>query len=99
MPKSSHIQEFARIGAAVRIKELQEEIAEIRRTFPGLGGNAPAVKRKPGRPKAQAAESTEAAVPATPVKRTQRKMSAAARKRISDAQKARWAKVKKAKKP
>jgi hypothetical protein len=46
------------------------------------------VKRGPGRPPKSAAGAT----PTTPVKR--RKMSAKARKAISDAQKARWARQK-----
>jgi hypothetical protein len=67
MPKpTSQLQEFARIGAAARIKELQAEIASIRRDFPALTA--------PGAPK-----------------KRRRKMSAAARKKISEAQKKRWA--------
>jgi hypothetical protein len=56
----------------------------------------PLPRRKPGRPPALAAPVTRrGSVPGT---RKRRKMSAAARKRISDAQKARWAKQKAAKK-
>jgi hypothetical protein len=83
MPRTtSQFQEFARIGAAARIKELQAEIASIRRDFPAL--SAPGGKRH-GRPPSNLA----AKLPA-PRKR-RRKMSAAARKKISEAQKKRWA--------
>jgi hypothetical protein len=58
---SSQLQEFARIGAAARIKELQAEIASIRRHFPAL--TAPTGERampspfrkRPGRPAASPA--------------------------------------------
>jgi hypothetical protein len=92
MPRpTSQLQEFARIGAAARIKELQAEIASIRRDFPALtspGGEStmpsPRPKRR-GRPAASVAAKV-----AAPGKR-RRKMSAAARKKISEAQKKRWA--------
>jgi hypothetical protein len=83
----SQLQEFARLGAAARIKELQAEIASIRKDFPALsayGGGVPSPFRKrPGRPAANLAE--------TAPRKRRRKMSAAARKKISEAQKKRWA--------
>jgi len=82
MAKSSMIHELARIGTAARIAQLRAEIAELERAFPGARGRG-------GRP-AAAAEGDAA----QPAKRKRRKMSAAARKRISDAQKKRWAKYK-----
>jgi hypothetical protein len=101
MTKASTLHDYARIGAAARIKELQEEIARIRRDVPGLATPAPE-RRGPGRPKARPttapSPSAEAPEEAAPVKRKRRKMSAAARKAISDAQKKRWAAQKKAEK-
>jgi hypothetical protein len=101
MTKASTLHEYARIGAAARIRELQEEIARIRRDLPGLAAPVPE-RRRPGRPKAAPAaeEAPSAEVPEQPVsvKRKRRKMSAAARKAISDAQKKRWAAQKKAEK-
>ena len=92
MPRpTSQLQELARIGAAARIKELQAEIASIRRGFPALtapGGESTMpspFRKRPGRPTAN-----RAAKVAAPRKR-RRKMSAAARKKISEAQKKRWA--------
>jgi hypothetical protein len=91
MPRPlSQIQEFAQIGAAARIKELQAEIASIRRSFPAL--TAPSgestmpspFRKRPGQPAANLAAKV------APRKR-RRKMSVAARKKISEAQKKRWA--------
>ena len=70
MPKVD-LHSLARLGAAVRIKELQAEIASIRKAVPDSGS-----KRE------------------IPIPRKRRKMSAAARAKISAAQKARWAKQK-----
>jgi hypothetical protein len=91
MPRPiSQFQELARIGAAARIKELQAEIASIRRSFPALiapsgESTMPSPFRKrPSRPAANLAAKV------APRKR-RRKMSAAARKKISEAQKRRWA--------
>jgi hypothetical protein len=100
MIRTSTLHEYARIGAAARIKELQEEIAQIRRDFSDLSTPVPE-RRRPGRPKGQPATQSppaEAHAQAAPVKRKRRKMSAAARKAISDAQKKRWAAQKKAEK-
>jgi hypothetical protein len=87
MAKSSVIQQYARIGAAARIKEVQEEIAAITRTFPDLATSGPARQSPAVAPQ----EPDTQAVLAGRRKRKRRKMSAAARKAISDAQKARWA--------
>jgi hypothetical protein len=84
MAKTSVLQEYARVGATARIGELQAEITAIHRIFPDLEE-----AHKPGRSK------TALAAPMDPEpKRKRRKMSAAGRKAISDAQKARWAKLK-----
>src|SRR5437762_5881488 len=99
MPNTSMLQQYARVGAAARIKELEQEIGEIRRAFPGLDGAAPPRKRlgrPPGRSKAQTsapAPQPQAHEPTSPA-RKRRKLSAAARKAISDAQRKRWARQK-----
>ena len=81
---SSNILELARRGAQHRYEELTAELNALIRQFPDLrAGARQAIKR--GRRIVDAATAT-----ARPRKR--RKLSAAARKAISDAQKARWAK-------
>jgi hypothetical protein len=91
---SSQILELAKRGANARFRELLDELKMLTVSFPHLRD---AVGRddlpitflmRRGRDKAQAA--------AAPTVR--RKMSAKARKAISNAQKARWAKQKAAKK-
>jgi hypothetical protein len=81
MPKhSSHIFELARKGAEHRLRELKAEIASLKKVFPHLSfGSAvsPAMPDPVEEPR---------------FRRRRRKMSAAARKKISDAQKKRWAK-------
>jgi len=91
MPKrSTHILELARRGAQHRYAELKAEMESLVRQFPGLTGAGREIVRR-GRAAVSAATSER-----QPRKR--RKMSAAARKRISDAQKARWAKQKRSEK-
>jgi hypothetical protein len=95
---SSHILELARKGADHRYQELKAEIAALAKHFPHLAGSRGGRRPKGAPPSAgqsSAAESPAAAAE-VPVPRTRkrRKMSAAARKKISDAQKARWAKQK-----
>ncbi len=87
---SSHIMELAKRGAEARFRELVDELKFLTISFPHLrdaadGEDLP-VKflLRRGRDKAGAVQ----------VARTRRKMSAKARKAISDAQKARWAKQK-----
>jgi hypothetical protein len=83
---SSNILQLARRGAQHRYDELVAEIDSLLQHFPDLRtGGRQAVRR--GR-RAVAAAAGEL----QPRKR--RKMSAAARKAISDAQKARWARQK-----
>jgi hypothetical protein len=85
MPKhSSHILELARKGAEHRYEELKAEIAALIKSFPDLS--------RRGVRAAIDVSAEPAAMIDRPRKR--RKMSAAARKRISLAQKARWAKQK-----
>src|SRR5689334_10352659 len=81
---SASILELARRGAQLRYEELQSELASLVRQFPNLRTSAREVMRR-GRKAAQAA-----AAELRPRKR--RRMSAAARARISAAQRARWAK-------
>lgn len=71
------LKALARVGAQLRLEEVRLEIAAILRTFPEL---------------ARGAGARKAASPAKAAKaRKRRKLSAAARKAISDAQKKRWA--------
>jgi hypothetical protein len=85
MPRHpSHLLELAARGAKHRYDELQAERASLIRQFPSLrNGAAAAVKRGREAVRAVAGNSDSA-----PRKRT---MSAAARRRISLAQKKRWA--------
>jgi hypothetical protein len=77
VPKqSSHIQKLARIGAAYRLKELKAEIASLLKVFPHLRYGSAVSPSMP--------DNVEE-------RRPRRKLSAAARKKISDAQKKRWA--------
>jgi hypothetical protein len=86
MPKHSfHILELARKGAEHRLRELKAEIASLKKVFPHLrfgSGVSPAMPDPMEEGK---------------VRRPRRRMSAAARKKISEAQKRRWAKQKAAK--
>lgn len=78
--RQGDLRKWALIGAEQRLIQLAEEAAAIHREFPELR------QRK-----------RASATPATPSPnrggRRRRKMSADARKRISEAQKARWAKT------
>ena len=83
---SSSILELARRGAQARYQELKAEMARLVRRFPSIVGTGREIVRRGRRAvKAAAAELQP---------RKRRKMSAAARKKISDAQKKRWAKQK-----
>jgi hypothetical protein len=77
------LRKWALLGAEQRLNQLTQEIAAIRAAFPELGGG-----RRISRGKSSAA----------PRRWRRRKLGAEARKRISDAQKARWAKQKAGKK-
>jgi hypothetical protein len=87
---SSHILDLARKGAEHKYEELKAEIAALVKHFPHLATRAGAAVSKRG--KAAVAAVTGSAP------RKRRKLSAKARKAMSDAQKARWAKVKAGKK-
>ena len=81
---------YAVMGAEQRLLEIAEEAARIFRVFPELrerGRGFNALRR--GGP---TTEGSSSPAPARGRRRGRRTMSAEARKRISDAQKARWAK-------
>lgn len=74
----STLRSLALLGAEQRLRQLAEEAEALRRTFPEL--------------KMRGREMSVGAVPQIKRARKRRRLSAEARKRISDAQKARWAK-------
>ena len=82
------------MGAEARLLQISEEAAAIYRAFPELrrgGGTGAGRGRGRGRGRAQAA-AADAGGGETAQPRKKQRLSAAARKRISDAQKRRWAK-------
>jgi hypothetical protein len=83
-------------GAEQRLLEMAQEARAIYAAFPELrdGGEVGNGARRPGRPRKQDAGLTSEA----PRKR-RRKMSKEARQKISEAQKARWAKQRSAAAP
>jgi len=90
MPKhSSHILALARKGAEHRYEELKVEIVALVKSFPDLS-------RRGGRTRIDVSSEPAAMIDRQP-RRKRRKMSAAARRKISLAQKRRWAKEKAAK--
>jgi hypothetical protein len=80
--------EWARAGAVARVKEVRVELAEIGEIFPDLLEE----------PAAVLSEGFAEPADATAKTRRRRHLSAAARARISAAQKRRWAKVRAGKK-
>jgi hypothetical protein len=84
--ESSQLRQWALRGAEARLLEISTEAEAIHRTFPELRG------RRNGTPSAAA----HGAAPASQRRGRPRgrRMSAEARRRISEAQKARWAKQK-----
>ena len=84
--QKENLRSYAVVGAEQRLLELAEEAAGIFAMFPEL--------RAPGRgfmAGGRQGRARPSAGTAAPRRRRRRKMSAEARKRISDAQKARWA--------
>jgi hypothetical protein len=93
-------------GAGAAIEKMQSEIQRIRAAFPELGGHETGNGRRRGRPRkagGAGADQTDAEIPFPKRKarvqsadsssgRPKRTMSPEARKRIGDAQRARWAK-------
>jgi hypothetical protein len=86
--QGNNLRRYAVVGAEQRLLELAKEAAGIFAMFPEL--------RAPGRGFMAAARGGRTGQPAAEgaPRRRRRKMSAEARKRISDAQKARWARQK-----
>jgi hypothetical protein len=85
----AELERYARTGATMVIVEERKRHAELDRRFPGILAEAIRTLRANGNGHHQ----VKAAAPAEEPKR--RTMSAAARKRISMAQKARWRKQRK----
>jgi hypothetical protein len=85
---SSHILDMARKGAEHRYAELKAEIIALVKHFPHL------TNANVSREVHLLARGGQAASMAGPTPHKRRKMSAKARKAISSAQKARWAKSK-----
>lgn len=81
--QTSDILRWAHLGAAARLKELDDERAAIMKAFPALNSSSARATR------ARTVRTSDPLAP--PAQRKRRTMSAAARKRISDAQKKRWA--------
>jgi len=76
---------LARTGAEARMKELQEEMADIQQAFPGIGGTS-----------ARRVQIRREGPAASPVRRRKRpKMSAAQRKAVGERMKKYWAERKK----
>ena len=89
MPKGlnpADLNRYARIGAAMKLAELEQEIAALRRAFPGLTASAAAAKPA-------AASATKSAPAGKQARRRGRKgpMSAAERKAVSERMKKYWA--------
>ena len=97
----SNLRPYAVIGAEQRLLQIAEEARAIFKAFPelraanrGFGAQSEGESPFPLGPQTSRAGNGRK----RQGKRRRRKMSAAARKRISEAQKARWAKLKKGKK-
>ena len=88
---SSHILELARRGAQHRYEELKAELESLARQFPGLARQGIKKGRKAIKGAVSAVEHYIEKQP------KRRKLSAAGRKKIGDAQRKRWAKQKAAK--
>jgi hypothetical protein len=88
---SSHILDMARKGAEHRYDELKAELAALLKHFPHVAGSKRAQTSHGSSGLAKAADDL---LKVAAGGRKRRKMSAKARKAISNAQKARWAKQK-----
>ena len=88
------VRRWAVMGAEARLLQISEEAAAIYRAFPELrkGGGQAISGRGRGRGRGRAKAAAAAVEGGTAQPRKKRRLSAAARKRISDAQKRRWAK-------
>jgi hypothetical protein len=90
----NNIRTWAAIGAESRLSEIKEEIATIHRAFPEFAPRRGATRKSRATNGNVLTTEPTSSNAAGPGRRRRRTMSAAARKRISDAQKARWAKQK-----
>jgi predicted ArsR family transcriptional regulator len=92
------LRQWAVLGARQRLQELEHEQAAIFRAFPelrrGRVGRPPATFRAESIGAEEVRPGTDGTRGSRHRRRRRRTMSAEARKRISDAQKARWAKQK-----
>ena len=88
---SSHILELARKGAEHKYQELKAELAELTKNFPDLAGARRAVSRGAAAISRRGRAAVVAVGGEEYLPKRRRKMSAKARKAISDAQKKRWA--------
>ena len=86
----SHILDMARKGAEHRYEELKAEIAALVKNFPHLAGKAVGLASRGASALSKGGKMAMAEL----APRKKRKMSAKARKAISEAQKKRWAKQK-----
>ena len=87
--QSGDLRRYAVVGAEQRLLEIAEEAASIFDVFPEIRGRGRGLEAVRG------AQSTQTSASGQPRRRPRRStLSAEARKRISDAQKARWAKQK-----
>lgn len=78
------LKEYARLGAQSRVQQLQAEIAEIYRAFPGL------------RTRRGGAAAAGEEVPQKATRRKRRKMTAAQKREVSQRMKRYWAARRKA---
>jgi hypothetical protein len=85
------IRRLAELGAERRLQELRKEEAAIRAAFPDLGA-APAARGRRGRPRKADTETARKAA----ATRRRPKMSAAARRAVSERMKKYWAARRKA---
>ena len=83
---NEQLHHLARHGAEARLKELEAEIAAIRAAFPDLAGTY-----RRGRPRRPTSRGAVATHDARPRRRRRNRMSAAARKAVSDRMKKYWA--------
>ncbi len=95
---SSHVLDMARKGAAHKYDELKAEIAALVKHFPHLATRVGAQASAAAAAGSKRGKAAVAAVTGGAAPRKRGKMSAKARKAMSDAQKARWAKSKAGKK-
>ena len=81
--KRNDLRKFARLGAKARLEELRQEEAAIRRAFPDLFSRQ--------------ASAADASMGEGPRRRRRSRMSAAARKAVSERMRKYWAERRKAK--